>query len=211
MEQNVREKAGSNPLARPSFRALLATVGLLLSLFGILVHHQLQPGKWLMLDLRDWRITFHSANGSSRVLSVGELGKFQPDYAAQRPFKLVLQFPGIPERSEKLVATRDNLPVKEDASYCFSVFVESPYYNPDSVYAVESFNVYAIANGERSQTISIAEHEDPVLLEIEGIAPKTNGSISLSLVLESLKDLPNQSWRRASKVRFDFADLYRCS
>lgn len=210
MEQNVREKAGSNPLARPSFHALLGAIGLLLALFGILLYFQSQPGQWLMLDFRDWRISFHSADGFSRVLPVQEYEELQPGSEAQRPFSLALQFPAIPGRSEKVVASRDILLAEQNTNYCFSVFVESPYFNPDSAYAIESFNVYAIANGERSQVISIAEHQDPVLLEIESISPGAEGSISLALVVESLKDLPNPSWKRASLVRFDFADLYQC-
>lgn len=166
---------------------------------------------FLLLDLREWRITAssHAATPRADGLSFDELSRsLQPRQAARRPFRLTLQLPAHPEPG-RYVAAEHVVRVDAEAAYCFEVFTWSPYLNPESAAALETFRVVASVNGEPVAALPIGDTDKARRISARAIRGE-GGEIRLRLEVRSLVSRPRDSWRRASLTHFEYASLRRC-
>lgn len=191
---------------------LVVTASLALLLAGWLALAALdRHSDLLLLDLREWRLSASPHPASPRFADVSYerfARSLRPRQPSRRPFRLTLEFPGYPRRG-RFVAAEGLYQVDPGESYCFEIWTWSPYVNPDSEEALETFRVIASVNGEAVTALPIADTDQARRIVVRGIEPEGD-RIRLRVEVRSFADRLAESWRRASRTHFEYASLRRC-
>lgn len=153
------------------------------------------------LDLTNWKVDFTPAFPGWRRTFEHD----QPEQRPHRPFRLVLQLPRDPRAGDEL-RVRHRQRVRAGRRYRFRVYARTPYVNPNSRYALDSFSVIARANGREIARFPIGRTALARRIESGPLTPH-NGTIALEIVLRANQGRPDISWRRASRVYLEFALL----
>jgi len=187
-----------------------ACLGLLLAGWLVLAVLDRHSGL-LLLDLREWRLSTspHPVSPRFADLRFEQFARsLQPREPSRRPFRLTLEFPGHP-RQGRWVAAERLYRVDPEESHCFEIWTWSPYVNPESEAALETFQVVASVNGELVAALPLAETDQARRIAVGGIEPE-RGRVRLRVEVRSFADRPAESWRRASRTHFEYASLRRC-
>jgi hypothetical protein len=164
-----------------------------------------------LVDFRHWApvASPQEASGDLAGMTYQEFYRtLQAGPGVREAFRLVLELQGPPEPG-RFVGAKRRFVVEEGSEYCFSVFTWSPYSNPTSRFALEMFSTRILVNGEVRAQMAIADRSSPRWIRIEGILP-VEGEIEVRFEVRSQNIRRRESWRRASRVYFEFASLTRC-
>lgn len=199
--------SGDEGLIRsPELRTIVALGLVLTALLMLALELRSRPGQSVLLDLRQWRISFQPG---PEAPFEGPVDTTAEPAAAQQPFRLPLAIPRPPKSGDTISALR-TVEVDPTQRYCFQVYLLSEFHRPEQPSAWQAFSVFAVANGQSSSTLRLGERRHRSLLLVEGIRP-VDGRIEIGLHLRANRSFGRESWQRASRIAFEFADLWPCA
>jgi hypothetical protein len=181
------------------FLVIAAAFCLSYSVFYVLSHFSDRR----YLDMSAWT-GFHSGSGPE---DPDFFKKIQPESSGQRRFRLALQYAHIPSAGEK-VAVEHSYLVRDMHPRTFSVYVHSPYCDPDKKCEGGAFYASVLVNGKEAVRVPVDGVGNARLIEANHILPD-NGKIQIELAVEAGRSLSSQSWQEVPLVYFEYAQMYR--
>lgn len=166
---------------------------------------------YLFADFRTWTpsASLHQPSEQFADLTYQSFfRRLQPEPDLRRSLRLVLEFQGEPEPG-RYVAAEGKVRVDPEARYCFEVMSWSPYENRESSAAVEMFSVLILIDGRVVAEMPIADHARPRWVLVRDIEP-VGEDVEVRFEVRSHSYRTGSSWRRASRVVFEFARLHPC-